>query len=202
MAAGFFKAPRELSRLLVDREITPNEWAVVSLLGQLGADRGWQTTSNTFLASTLDIGERTVRRVLRSLRAKNLVEYADHERVALFTVRLSADTLRSLETARADTLRSLETAEPADTPAAALQRKAASAHGNHRGSSADSRARAETETEKERELPPERRRQFSAESRCDDVGDDDPLRGSSPTPLPAEIKFETLDDEIRWLLEH
>jgi DNA-binding transcriptional ArsR family regulator len=149
--AGYWQAPRALARMVAERELSLSAYALLNFIGQSGADRpeGFATT-NEFLASALGVSDSTIRRALRALRDERLIEYVDHERVAVFTVR-DGDRLRSL---LRSPLRSPEmpavTAEPAVTAATATGRDPASEEGSAAVTPADtSRARAETETETE-----------------------------------------------------
>jgi hypothetical protein len=181
--AGYWKAPRVLARMVAVRELTPNEFTLVNLLGESGADRGGLTTTLDYLAGALGVNERTIRRALRSLRARGFITYDDHPGAALFTVRT---------TAKLAALVSEPVSEPvsevaSDTTPAAEARNPASVQGRQGVRTSDSRARAETETETRELLLQEQQQQFSDESRLDGADDADPLEGSSPAPLPNEV---------------
>jgi hypothetical protein len=148
--AGFWKAPRALARMLAQRWLTPSEYSLLNFVAQSGADRpeGFVTT-NGLLATVLGVNEKTVRRGLRSLREKDLVDFDDHERIAAFTIR-TADALRTLEGV---SMSAPMSAGSADIHAQTEPRKPASQKGRQAVVAADiSRARAETETETENHL--------------------------------------------------
>jgi DNA-binding transcriptional ArsR family regulator len=156
--AGYWQAPRALARILSERQLSLTAYALLHFIAESGADRpeGLATT-NEFLASALGLNERTIRRGLRSLRRKGLVDYRDHERIAMFTVR-TGDGLRTL---LRTPLRTPEppavSAEPADSPADTFHstnaRKLADEARSSGDPSADTRAgargRAETDTDTE-----------------------------------------------------
>jgi hypothetical protein len=156
--AGFWQAPRALARMLSERELSLSAYALLHFVAESGADRpeGFATT-NEFLASALGVNERTIRRGLRSLRRKGLIDYRDHERIAIFTVRTADGLRRLLRTP----LRTPETpgvsAEPADSAAdthpSSNARKPAQEARSSGDRSADTRAGAgagaETDTDNE-----------------------------------------------------
>jgi hypothetical protein len=146
----FWKAPRELAALLTTRVLSPSEFTLLVFLGVSGADRehGLATT-NGYLATALDVNERTVRRGLRALRARGFIEYDDHQGIAGFAIRVLGPTsdirppsnVRSVSEVTSDTA----------APATGLNRS--SEAGLAAVTTSDtSRARAETETETENEL--------------------------------------------------
>jgi hypothetical protein len=147
--AGFWKAPRALGRMLAIRELTLNEWALVTLLGQSGADLpdGF-TTTNGYLAAAIHVDERTVRRVLASLRSRGFVAYDGHRGAAPFTVRTTAE-LASLADPTSDRRTDRRTDRgtgraTSDTPAVADARKPASLKGRQGVATSDSsRARGD-----------------------------------------------------------
>jgi hypothetical protein len=147
-------APRALARMLAARELSPSAYALLHFVAEYGADwpEGFATT-NGFLAGSLGISERTVRRGLQALRDDGLLDYEDHERVAVFTVR-TADRLRTL-------LKPLESApvsapvsaSAADTPSSTEAPEAASQAGMSAAPSGDSRARARRPRSRSRKDP-------------------------------------------------
>ena len=71
VVGGFWKAPRELARMLAERELTVSAYALLHFLGESGADRPQGlATSNGFLAESLDLSDSTVRRGLSPWREK------------------------------------------------------------------------------------------------------------------------------------
>jgi DNA-binding MarR family transcriptional regulator len=158
--AGFWKAPRALVQLLADRKLTPTAYAVLNVVGQAGADRptGY-TTTNRSLAALLAVNEKTIRRVLRSLRAGGFVEYDDHPGSERFTVR-TTDALASLSDSApreprtrlghaSDMPRTFDGPIASDNPSSSNAGKPASLSENRGDGTSDTlaRARAETETE-------------------------------------------------------
>jgi Bacterial regulatory proteins, gntR family len=150
--AGYWKAPRVLARLLAERELPLNAYALLNFLAQSGADRpGGIATSNGALADALDVSDVTIRRALRRLRSLDLLDFDRHQGVAVFTVKTTA-TLAALEGEPRSLLRSPESEVVTDvtsvTPASPPSRNSASAE-RSRGAatSVPSRVRAETETE-------------------------------------------------------
>jgi hypothetical protein len=176
--AGFWKAPRALAHLLARRRLTPTGYALVNFVGQLGGDRpdGIVTTTG-FLAGSLGVSERTVRRALHALRREGFLAFDDHRGSATFQVRTtpalqalaSADVAATSDT-RSDTgwdtgsdigRTRVGHAPPdptSDTPSPVGDRNPASAEGKPGAATSDTsrahmpapaRERAETETETE-----------------------------------------------------
>jgi hypothetical protein len=155
--AGFWKAPRELARMLTLGELTPTEFALLTLVHLSGADRpGGYATTNGTLADALDVTTKTVGRALRSLREKGLLDHPDHERVAGFAV-TTTDALRTLcgHAADIDPPSNVRSVSPdskiaADTDRGSEARKPASDKASRPVESADTsgaREGPETETE-------------------------------------------------------
>jgi DNA-binding transcriptional ArsR family regulator len=146
--AGYWRAPKALPRLVAEGELTWTGYALLHFIAESGAD--WPeglVTSNGSLADATRLSDRTVRRRLRELREKHLVEYEDHERVATFTIHLGPRIQMLLR----PPLGSPETpdvaAAPAATPLSSNQRKPASKEGKAATTAAaTSRARAKTKT--------------------------------------------------------
>ena len=150
--AGYWKAPRALATMLARRELTPSQYALLNFICQSGADRpGGYVTTNGLLASVLDVNEKTVRRALRDLRAKDLLAFDDHERVAAFAIR-SADTLRTLEGVSmsapmsAPMSAALRTHPPADDPPGGIVERETGAPPCGHGSGTETETETETET--------------------------------------------------------
>jgi Helix-turn-helix domain len=145
--AGFWKAPRVLGPLLTTRVLSPTEFTLLVFVAVSGADRveGCATT-NEYLASSLGVSDKTLRRALRRLRALGLIDYTDHERVAGFTVRTAVtleEVLGSFETPSV-------TADASVTAAPATECNPAPHVGKPAVTAAVPRARAQqTETETE-----------------------------------------------------
>jgi hypothetical protein len=154
---GFWKAPKALVHLLAERELTVSAYTLLHFVAESGADRpDGYTTTNEYLAVALEMSDKTVRRALVALREQGLVDYRDHERIPLFTIR-TGETLRSL-------LRSPETpvvtaqmtaqvtADPAATPATPTTREPAPTKAQPAVTLAvPTRARAKTENKNEKE---------------------------------------------------
>jgi hypothetical protein len=185
--AGFWKAPRALVQLLAERKLTPSAYTLLNVVAQSGADRpGGFATTNGFLASLLEVNERTVRRALQALRATDLLDYDDHERRAVFTIR-TADTLRTMEGASMSAGMSAATA---DTPASAAGRDPAPARPSAAVTPADtSRARAETETETD---------SIRSSARSAASGDDGRPRSGRRRRSLTDEEFEQVADRIPW----
>ena len=88
---GYWRAPRELARMLAERELTPNGYALLHFLAESRADRpqGFHTTIG-LLADVLGVHERTIRRNLVALRDLGLIAYADHAGRAAFVIRTTS----------------------------------------------------------------------------------------------------------------
>jgi hypothetical protein len=68
--AGFWKAPRELARMRAEGRLSLNAYAFLHFLGESGADRArGVVTSNGYLADSLGLSQRTIRRALLRLRS-------------------------------------------------------------------------------------------------------------------------------------
>jgi hypothetical protein len=143
--AGYWKAPRALAGMLVAGELTPNEFALLNLLGESSADRrsGFTTTLG-YLAAALAVSDRTIHRALRSLRARGFISYEDHSGAALFTVR----TTTALAALVSEPVSEPVSEVASDTTTASDARKPPSVKRKRGvGTSDFSRARAETEIE-------------------------------------------------------
>ena len=94
---GFWMAPKALAQLLAERKLTQPAYLLLHFLAESGADRpeGFATSSG-WLVSATGLGKRTVRRRLRELREKHLIDYPDHERVATFTVHIDPELWKRL----------------------------------------------------------------------------------------------------------
>jgi hypothetical protein len=159
--AGYWKAPRELVRLLAERKLTPNEYAILHFVGEAGNDQHGLATSIGFLAEVFGVQERTIRRALRGLRAHGLIAYDDHPGIAMFVVRISPK-LEALTGVASDEPRTAPRTAPrtsetevvsdptSDTPPPTNSRKPASAKGLQGVPTSDTpprKKRSETETE-------------------------------------------------------
>jgi hypothetical protein len=171
--AGFWKAPRALAQLLARRRLTPTAYALVNFVAQLGGDRpDGIVTTTSFLAGSLGVSDRTIRRALKALRRDGFVDFDDHRGSATFTVRTtlalqalaSADVRATSDTGSdtgsdtsSDTGRTRPADGTSDTPAPTNHRKPASAREKPAVATSDTsrahpRGRAETETETENHL--------------------------------------------------
>src|SRR5262249_19969174 len=75
---GFWKAPRALARMLAERNLTLNAYALLHFVAESGADRpDGIVTSNGSLADSLELSRKTVIRTLRALRAHGFLEFDD-----------------------------------------------------------------------------------------------------------------------------
>jgi hypothetical protein len=149
-------APRVLVRMLAKHELALKEYVLVHIVAELEADQpeGIDTT-NEFLAHLLEADERTVRRTLRTLREKGLVDYQDHERVAIFTIHTGPMLRTLLRTSVRTPLRSPETsrvsADAADNPASPTTRKPPSTNARPADTPADSSRARNSESESDSE---------------------------------------------------
>jgi hypothetical protein len=143
--AGFWKAPRVLARMRAERVLTASAYTLINFLGQSGADRPEGiVTTNGYLASTLEISDKSVRRSLHDLRDLGLIKYTDHAGVAPFRVRTSVTDWESMTDPVTEPVTDVTSVTPAELtlrePASAARKPAVT-------TSVTSRARAETETE-------------------------------------------------------
>jgi hypothetical protein len=69
----FWMAPRELGRMLQAEELTPSQFALVHLLGSLGADSTAVPTSYKDLACFRSVDQRTIERGFQKFRSDGAV---------------------------------------------------------------------------------------------------------------------------------
>lgn len=183
--ARFWIAPKELVTMLARRELTVTEYTLLHVLAESDADRddGFTTTTK-HLAGVLGISDKTTRRALISLRDQGLIDYPDHERVALFTIR-TTETLRSLVRSPGT---AAVTAATADTPVPATGRKPASAEALPAVTTSVPRARARVEVDRD-EVPGSPRTASRSRGRLPDDF------FSGPTPLELECILAPLELE-------
>jgi hypothetical protein len=162
--AGFWKNPRALFWMLVNGNLSTSEWAVLSAVGQAGADRTDGVVATIeLLARALRLNERTVRRALRSLRARGLVAYDDHPGSIAFVVRTTRELAALCEAEPRTQLGHSSDIDPppvsevaSDMPASAAGRDPALTAGSAADATSDTRARARRqETETDPLSPPE-----------------------------------------------
>jgi hypothetical protein len=151
--AGFWRAPRALARMRAERELSLSAYALVHFLGESGADRpAGLVTTNAFLASALELSERTIRRALRRLREQGLVGFEDHAGVAPFRVRTSDMTRLLMSDPVSGPVSEVASDTTSDTPAPSRGREPASPDGKPALAASDaSRAHTRARGDRDRE---------------------------------------------------